>query len=97
MVYKDDKRVKPAEVGGKDIMTEIIVTLISIGGSIFISVGGILLNQKLVIYRLEQLEKQVEKHNNLVERMYKIEKSDELQNEKIKVINHRLEDIENAK
>ena len=78
-------------------MTEIIVTLISIGGSIFISVGGILLNQKLVIYRLEQLEKQVEKHNNLVERMYKIEKSDELQNEKIKVINHRLEDIENAK
>lgn len=78
-------------------MAEIAVALISLGGSIFISVAGVLINQKLVIYRLEQLEKQVEKHNNLIERMYHLEQSDELQNEKIKVINHRLEDIENAK
>lgn len=46
-------------------------------------------------YRIEQLEKKVEKHNNLVERMYKVEERTELQEEKIKVANHRIDDLEN--
>lgn len=43
---------------------------------------------KLMSYRLEQLEKKVDKHNNFAERMPVVE-------EQIKVINHRLEDLEN--
>ena len=34
-------------------------------------------------------------HNNLIERTYKLEERTELQEEKIKVANHRIEDLEN--
>lgn len=50
--------------------------------------------EALIVYRLEQLEKKVDKHNNLVERTYKLEESAVLQEEKIKVANHRIEDLE---
>lgn len=55
---------------------------------------GILASTKLTAYRLEQLEKKVEKHNNLVERVYHLENDEKLVDEKIKVINHRLSDLE---
>ena len=48
----------------------------------------------LTIYRLEQLEKKVNLHNNVVERMYKAEESMALLDEKIRVANHRIEDLE---
>lgn len=47
-------------------------------------------------YKLSELTKKVEKHNNLIERMYELEKKVELHEEKIKVANHRIEDIEKA-
>lgn len=50
----------------------------------------------LIEYRLEQLHKKVEAHNNLVERMYEIETKAEVYEEKIKVVNHRIEDLENG-
>ena len=52
---------------------------------------------KLVGYRLEQLEKKVEKHNNVVERVFRLEDNDRLLDERIKVANHRIEDLEKAK
>ena len=52
----------------------IIVAILSLVGTIVGSLLGILAANKLVQYRLEQLEKKVEKHNNLVERMYNLEK-----------------------
>lgn len=45
-------------------------------------------------YRIEQLEKKVDKHNNLVERTYKLEQAQSLTEEKIKVANHRIDDLE---
>jgi hypothetical protein len=55
-------------------MTEtIIIALLSFAGTVVGSLLGILAANKLVNYRLEQLEKKVEKHNNLVERMYNLE------------------------
>lgn len=51
----------------------------------------------LQAYRIEQLEKKVDKHNNLVERTYRLEERTELQEEKIKVANHRIEDLEKGK
>ena len=44
--------------------------------------------------KLDNLTRQVEKHNNLVERMYHIEEKATLYEEKMKVANHRIEDLE---
>ena len=65
----------------------IIVGLFSAAASIIGTFGGILVSSKLTNYRLEQLEKKVEKHNNLIERMYVLE-------EQQKVANHRIKDLE---
>lgn len=48
----------------------------------------------LQLYRIEQLEKKVEKHNNLIERTYELEKKNEVIEEKMKVANHRIDDLE---
>lgn len=36
-------------------------------------IGGILISNKLTTYRIEQLEKKVDKHNNVIERIFKLE------------------------
>ncbi len=48
----------------------------------------------LIDYKLDQLTHKVELHNNAVERLYKVEQDVILHEEKIKVANHRLEDLE---
>lgn len=52
----------------------IIVALMSFAGTVIGSIFGILAANKLTNYRIEQLEKKVEKHNNVIERVYKLEK-----------------------
>lgn len=48
----------------------------------------------LIDYKLEELTQRVDKHNNVVERVYKLEQQNEVQEEKIKVANHRIDDLE---
>ncbi len=78
----------------------ILVALITGGLALLGTLGGSYLANKksaaLIAYRLEQLEKKVQAHNNLVERMYQVEERTELQEEKIKVANHRIDDLERA-
>ena len=74
----------------------VVAALIGLAGSGAGAFGGILISAKLTQYRLEQLEKKVQAHNNLIERTYKLEERTELQEEKIKVANHRIEDLEQA-
>lgn len=50
--------------------------------------------RQLIAYRLEQLEKKVDKHNSVIDRTYKLEERTELQEEKIKVANNRIADLE---
>lgn len=52
--------------------------------------------RSLIEYRLKKLEEKVDKHNNMVERTYKLEELTALQEEKIKVANHRIDDLEKA-
>lgn len=73
-----------------------MVALIGLAGSGLGSVLGILVSSKLTQYRLEQLEKKVEVHNQVIDRVYKLEERTELQEEKIKVANHRIGDLEEA-
>ena len=48
----------------------------------------------LISYRLEQLERKVDKHNNLVERMYKVEEKTALQDDEINRHKERLRLLE---
>lgn len=48
----------------------------------------------LIDYRLDELTKQVEKHNKVIDRTYKLEETVKVDEEKIKVANHRIEDLE---
>ena len=66
----------------------------SLIGTLAGTFGGILVSNKLTIYRLEQLEKKVEKHNNLITRTYKLEQEFAVMDEKVKVANHRIDDLE---
>ena len=79
-------------------MESIIVAAITGGLALMGTLAGTYFaNRKssaLIAYRLEELEKKVQAHNNLVERMYQVEERTELQEEKIKVANHRIEDLE---
>lgn len=51
---------------------------------------------ELQAYRIDQLEKKVDKHNQVIDRTYKLEQDELLIEEKIKVANHRIEDIEHT-
>ena len=48
----------------------------------------------LMEYKLDEQTKRVDKHNNVVERTYSLERKMEVQEEQIKVANHRIEDLE---
>ena len=76
-------------------MTEaIIVAALGLVGTL---VGSYLANRKstaLIAYRLEQLEQKVNKHNNLVERTYALEEAAALADERIRVANRRIADLE---
>ena len=52
---------------------EIIVAILGFAGTMMGSLFGVLAAQKLTQYRLSQLEEKVNKHNNLIERTYKLE------------------------
>lgn len=69
--------------------SSIISALIALGGSLLGTLGGIMVSNRLTAYRLEQLEKKVDKHNNVLERVALMEQNektiwrrvDELRNE----------------
>lgn len=76
---------------------DILIALVSLCGSLIGTLGGIVVSSKLTTYRIEQLEKKVEQHNKVVDRTYELEKQAEVITEKIKVINHRIDDLESER
>ena len=78
-------------------MESIIVALIT-GGLAFLGtlVSSMIANSK-TLYRIEQLEKAQNKHNSLIERMYKVEKSIEVDEERLKYIEEDVEELKDAK
>lgn len=69
---------------------EVIAAVLALVGTIIGSGGGILVSSKLTNYRLQQLENKVAEHNSYARRMPVVE-------EQIKVINHRINDLEHEK
>ncbi len=69
-------------------MTDTIaIALVSLVGTLVGTFGGIITASKLTNYRIEQLERKVDKHNNFAERIPLIQND-------IKVANHRIDDLE---
>lgn len=81
-------------------MQTIIAALISSGATLLVCmINNHYQNnrtQALIDYKLTELTKRVDKHNNVIERTYKLEELTALQEEKIKVANHRIDDLEKA-
>lgn len=75
-------------------MEAIIVAILSLVGTLAGSLGGILTANKMTNYRIQQLEQKVEKHNQVIERVYELEKHEAVVDEEIKVANHRIDDLE---
>lgn len=71
----------------------IIMPLLSLLGTILGTFGGILTASKLTNYRIEQLEKKVEKHNHVIERVYELEKQEAVMDEEIKIMSHQIEEF----
>lgn len=82
-------------------METLFASLVSAAVTLFVCV----LNNKsqndktraLMEYKLDELTERVNKHNNLIERTYRLEEDVALHEEKIKVANHRIEDLENGR
>ena len=72
----------------------VLVAALSLVGTLGGTFGGILKANKLTNYRIQQLEKKVEKHNKVIERVYNLEKNEAVIEEEIKVANHRISDLE---
>lgn len=88
-------------------MSEIIVGLITALAAVIcqviISLSGRSAAQRerqesnsIIVYRLEQLEKKMTVHNNVIERVYQLERDMDVSKEKISVANHRIDDLEEA-
>ena len=75
----------------------VTIAVITLIGSGLGSLVGILASAKLTNYRIEQLEKKVDKHNTVIDRTYKLEQDFCLIDEKMRVANHRLTDLEDGK
>ena len=72
----------------------VLVAILSLVGTL---AGAYIANRKsiaLIVYRLEQLENKVNKHNQVIERTYKLEEHEAVMQEQIRVANHRIEDLE---
>lgn len=74
--------------------TSIAVAVLAFLGTL----GGSILTQRkstaLIAYRLEELEAKVDRHNKVIDRTYHLEQDEAVIAEQIKVINHRIEDLE---
>ena len=66
---------------------EIVIALLSLAGTLIGSLSGVLAANRLTNYRIQELEKKVDKHNTVIERTYRLE-------EMMKVANNRLSDLE---
>lgn len=74
----------------ESVIVAVITGAFAFAGTLIACVNS---NSK-TLYRIEQLEKKVEKHNNVIERVFKLEQNEALVEEKIRVANHRIEDLE---
>jgi ABC-type lipoprotein release transport system permease subunit len=72
----------------------VISAILALVGSLVGTFAGIITSSKLTEYRIKELEKKQDKHNAVIERTYRLEERMELVEERQKVANHRISDLE---
>ena len=72
----------------------LVVALLALSGTLAGSFFAHRRSTALIAYRIEQLEAKVAAHNNLVERTYRLEEQEAVLAERIRVANHRIDDLE---
>lgn len=72
----------------------VIVGLLSVAGTVIGSMFGVIVSNKLTVYRIEQLEKKVDKHNSVIDRMYCAEKRLDVLDEKVSETNRHVNALE---
>lgn len=75
-------------------MIEIIVALIGLCGSAIGSIVGIVTSNRLTAYRIKQLENKVNKHNQLIERVYILERHNAVIDTELNSVNCRIKELE---
>lgn len=83
-------------------MTPALITAIStivgavISGVVSLIVSSIQHNKTIAVIevKVDELQKRVDKHNNTIERVYELERIADVHEEKLKVANHRIDDLE---
>lgn len=75
-------------------LTSIIVAVLALVGTLCGSFFAHRKSTALLSYRLEQLEEKVDLHNKVIERTYRLEEKEALMDEKMRVANHRIDDLE---
>ena len=73
-----------------ELDVNIIVSLITLVGTVLTVISG----SRLTAYRIQKLEEKVQTHNNLIDRMYKVEQRIEVDENRLKVSEHRIDDLE---
>ena len=76
------------------LASSIAVGVLSLIGTVYGSRSGVKEANRLVNYKIDELTARVNKHNNLIERVYKLEQHEAVISEKIDVANHRIADLE---
>lgn len=73
--------------------SEFIIALGSVLGTLLGSLGGIVVSSKLTSYRLEQLEKKVDKHNNFATRQPLLEQEVKELRDELKELKEELKEL----
>lgn len=74
-------------------MVNIITALLALVGTVIGSIAGIMTANKLTVYRIEELEKKVEKHNSVIERVALMERDNSTQWKRIDELKQDLDEI----
>ena len=76
--------------------SSVIVAIVSGVFTLLGSFGGIMATSRLTAYRLQKLEEKVDKHNQVIDRVYRLEQRDAVFDGEMRVANHRIADLEKA-
>lgn len=74
-------------------MVNIITAILALVGTVIGSIAGIMTANKLTVYRIEELEKKVEKHNSVIERVALMERDNSTQWKRIDELKQDLDEI----
>lgn len=75
-------------------MEGLLTAIITSSTSLIVAIVSIVMNNRIISYKVDELKKQVEKHNNIIERVYKLEEFTDNLKENVEDIKKDIERLE---